>query len=307
MFQKNISLRQYTSFKIGGAAKYFFEAKSSENLIKAVKEANQKKIPIFVLAGGTKLLVGDKGFNGLVVKIKNSKFKIQKNKIISEAGVGLARLVIASLKAGLTGLEWATEIPGTVGGAVHGNSGAFGSSISEIVKSVTALNLDNLKIKKYSRPQCRFGYRDSVFKHNQNVILLVELQLKKGDPKKSLTIIREYLKRRRKRIPVYQSAGSIFKNYELRSMNYKNDHLVKMFPELKKEIKGGKIPVAWFIEKCGLKGRQIGGAKISEKHANFIVNFNKAKAKDVSALINLVKKQVNKKFGINLEEEIICV
>src|SRR3989338_9636320 len=101
MFQKNISLRQYTSFKIGGAAKYFFEAKSSENLIKAVKEANQKKIPIFVLAGGTKLLVGDKGFNGLVVKIKNSKFKIQKNKIISEAGVGLARLVIASLKAGL--------------------------------------------------------------------------------------------------------------------------------------------------------------------------------------------------------------
>ena len=302
MFQKNISLKQYTGFKIGGSAKYFLEAKNLKDLIKAVKEAKQKQIPIFVLGGGTKLLINDKGFKGLVIKIRTSSFKIQKNKIISEAGVGLTRLVIASMKAGLTGLEWAIEIPGTVGGAIHGNSGAFGSYISKIVKSVTVLNPNNLKIKKYSHPQCRFGYRESVFKHNRDVILSVELKLEKGDPKKSLTIMKEYLKRRRERIPVYPSAGSIFKNQKSK---IKNQKLLEKFPELKRVIKKGAIPAAWFIEKCGLKGKRSGGAKISEKHANFIVNFNKAKAKDVLVLINLVKKQVKKKFGINLEEEMI--
>jgi UDP-N-acetylmuramate dehydrogenase len=314
MFQKNISLKQHTGFKIGGPAKYFFEAKNLKDLIKAIKEAKRLKTPIFILGGGSKLLVADKGYKGLVIKIKNSKIKIQndnsKFKIYCEAGTALGRLVAASIKAGLTGLEWAVKIPGTIGGAIHGNSGAFGSSISEIVKSVTALNSNNLKIKKYSCQQCRFGYRDSVFsakggpasggKQNQKLIILsVELQLKKGDRQKSLERIKEYVKRRRERIPVYPSVGSIFKNQKSK---IKNQKLLEKFPELKKVIKKGAIPAAWFIEKCGLKGGIIGGAKISEKHANIIVNFNKAKAKDVSALINLVKKQVKKKFGIDLRK-----
>ncbi|MEK7624614.1 MAG: UDP-N-acetylmuramate dehydrogenase [Patescibacteria group bacterium] len=317
MFQKNVLLKNHTSFKIGGPAKYFFEAKNFKDLVKAVKEAKQKQIPFFILGGGTKLLVNDKGFNGLIIKIKSSGFKIQENKIISEAGVSLARLVIASIKANLTGLEWAIEIPGTVGGAVHGNCGAFGSSLSKIVKNIVVFNPDSFKIKTYSNKQCEFKYRGSVFsahnesasgeKPNRDIILSAELRLKKGNPKKSLAVIKEYLKRRRERISPYPSAGSIFKNYELKSVNYENDPLVKKFPELEKLIKGDKIPVAYLIEKCGLKGKKIGGAKISEKQANIIVNFNKAKAENVSALIDLAKKKVKKKFRIVLEEEVIMV
>ena len=324
-FQKNIPLKNRTSFKIGGPAKYFFEAKNLKNLFEAVKKAKQEKIPIFIFGGGTKLLVSDKGFDGLVIKILNSKFQILNSKIIADVGVKLGDLVRASVGNNLTGLEWAIGIPGTIGGAVCGNCGAFGSSISEAVKNVAALNPDTLKIKKYTNKECQFGYRESIFsargvlqrrirlgrrsafggKRNKDIIVSVELRLKKGDSKKSLIIMKEYSERRRKRIPVYPSSGSIFKNYELRSMNYEDDPLVKKFPELKKEIKGGKIPVAYFIEKCGLKGKQIGGAKISEQQANIIVNFNQAKEKDVSSLIDLAKKQVKKKFGVDLEEEII--
>ena len=307
MFQKNIALKNHTSFKIGGPAKYFFEAKNPKDQIEAIKEAKQKKIPIFVLGGGTKLLIGDQGFDGLVVKINSSKFKIQKNKIISEAGVNLTQLVIASIKAGLTGLEWAIEIPGTVGGAVHGNCGAFGSSLSNTIKTITAFNPDSFKTKIYSNKQCRFGYRESVFsaKDGQNkklIILSAELRLKKGDPEKSLAIIKKYLQRRRERISAYPSAGSIFKNLKLKSLERKIQNLI---PEDK--IKGGMVPSGYLIEQCGLKGKIIGGAKISDQQANIIVNFNKAEAKDVSALIDLAKKRVKKKFSITLKEEVILV
>lgn len=268
MFQKNVPLKNYTTFKIGGRAKYFFEAKNSKDIIKAVKEAKRRKIPIFVLGGGSKILINDKGFKGLVFKI---------------AGVSLSRLVADSLKNGLTGLEWAIGIPGTIAGAVHGNTGAFGHSISEVVKSVTVLDVNNLKIKKYSNKQCQFGYRESVFSAKGGpklIILSVELKLKKGNPQKSLAIIKKYLAQRQERIPVLPSAGCIFKN--------------------PKPLSAGNL-----IEQCGLKGKIIGGAQISEKHANIIVNFKNAKSKDISALINLAKKQVQKKFGIALEEEII--
>jgi UDP-N-acetylmuramate dehydrogenase len=288
MFQQNVSLKNYTTFKIGGRAKYFFEAENTEEIIKAVKEAEQLKIPIFVLGGGSKILIRDKRFKGLVLKI---------------AGVSLGKLVADSIKRGLTGLEWAIGIPGTIAGAVHGNSGAFGHSIFEVVKNVTALDISNLKIKKYDKKSCGFGYRESIFSakggKNKEIILSVELKLKKGNRKKSLALIKEYLTKRRERIPALPSAGSIFKNLQSQNLNLKD------IP--KEKIKKGMIPAGYLIEQCGLKGKTIGGAKISEKHANIIVNFNKAKSRDVSALINLVKKQVKKKFGITLEEEIIRV
>ena len=302
MLQKNVPLKKYTSLKIGGPAKYFFEAKNLKNLVEAIKETKRKKIPIFVFGGGTKLLVSDKGFRGLAIKIKSSKFEINQNKIISEAGVNLGQLVAASIKNGLTGLEWAIKIPGTIGGAIHGNSGAFGSSISKTAKNITALNPDTLKIKKYSNKQCQFGYRESIFKKNKDIILSVELQLEKGNAKKSFEIIEEYSKRRQERIPTHPSSGSIFKNIKFENLSKKNQ---KLIPEEK--IKGGMVPAGYLIEKCGLKGKRSGGAKISEKQANIIVNFNHAKEKNISRLINLVKKQVKRKFGINLKEEIIYI
>lgn len=302
MFQKSVPFKKYASLKIGGPAKYFFEAKKSKDLIAAVKTAKKKEIPIFVFGGGTKLLVSDKGFNGLAIKIKNSKFRIQKNRITSEAGVSLSQLVAASIKHGLAGLEWAIKIPGTIGGAIHGNSGAFGSSTSKIVKSVTTLNPDTLKIKKYSSKQCRFNYRESIFKKNNDIIISAELRLEEGDVKKSFEMMKEYLKRRKERIPTHPSSGSIFKNIKFEDLNKK---IRKLIPEEK--IKGGMVPAGYLIEECGLKGKKSDGAKISEKQANIIVNFRHAKEKNVSELINLAKKKVKKKFGVNLKEEIIYV
>jgi UDP-N-acetylmuramate dehydrogenase len=302
MFKKNVSLKKYTSLRIGGPAKYFFEAKNSKDLIKALKEAKRKKIPIFVFGGGTKLLANDKGFKGLAIKIKSSKFEIKKNRVISEAGVNLSRLVAASIKKGLTGLEWAIKIPGTIGGAIHGNSGAFGSSVSKTIKNVIALNPDTLKIKKYSNKQCQFNYRESIFKKNNDIILSTELRLEEGDAQKSFEMVKEYLERRQQRIPSNPSSGSIFKNIKFKDLNKK---IQKLIPEEK--IKGGMVPAGYLIEKCGLKGKRSEGAKISEKQANIIVNFNHAKRKNVVQLINLVKKQVKKKFGIDLKEEIIYV
>lgn len=302
MFQKNVLLKNHTSFKIGGPAKYFFEARNLKDLIKALKEAKKTKIPIFILGGGTNLLVNDKGYEGLVLKIKTAKYKITNKTITTEAGVSLAEIVGASLKAGLTGLDWAVGIPGTLGGAVYGNCGAFGSSISKTIKNIVALNTENLKIKKYSNKQCQFSYRRSVFEENKDIILSMELRLEKNKSKINLETIKEYLKRRKERISIYPSAGSIFKNMRFENLNKKTQ---KLIPEEK--IKGGMLSAGYLVESCGLKGKRIGGAKISEKQANIIVNFKKAEAKDVSALIDLAKKQVKKKFGIALKEEIIMI
>ncbi|MDP2967260.1 MAG: UDP-N-acetylmuramate dehydrogenase [bacterium] len=279
--KRNVSLKNYTTFKIGGPAKYFFEAKNKKDLIKAILVAKKFKLPFFVLGGGSNLLVSDEGFKGLVIKILFSKFYFLNSQISAEAGTILGQLVSATSNTGLTGLEWAAGIPGTVGGAVFGNAGAFQKSMKDIVKEVEVLDAKDLRFKIYDFKKCQFGYRDSIFKHKKNLIILsIALNLKKGKKSEIKKKIKEYLNYKKQRQPLnYPSAGSIFKNPS--------------------GFSAGEL-----IEKCGLKGKRIGQAKISEKHANFIVNLGNARAKDVKKLINLIKKEVKKKFKINLEEEI---
>lgn len=280
--KKNILLKNYTTFKIGGPAKYFFIAKSKQELIEAVKTAKRANLPFFVLGGGSKLLISDKGFKGLIIKIINTKYKILNTKIIAESGTTLAELVNAATRAGVSGLEWAAGIPGaTVGGAVRGNAGAFGGSMADIIKNVEVFNTKDLKIKNFNPKDCQFGYRESIFKKNKNLIIVsVALQLKKITKKNIKKKIERYLSHRKKiQSFKFPSAGSIFKN--------------------PKGFSAGEL-----IEKCDLKGKRIGNVKISEKHANFIVNLGGGKATDVKKLINLVKNKVKNKFGIILEEEI---
>ncbi len=281
--KENISLKNYTTFRIGGRARYFFVAKKKEDLIKAVIAAKKLKLPFFILGGGSNLLVSDKGYQGLVIKIQNSKFKIQndnsKFKIFSEAGVSLSKLVFESFKIGASGLEWAVGIPGTIGGAIYGNAGAFGKAMENIVEEVEVFDLKEKEIRVLKNKACQFDYRDSIFKRNKNLIIL-SVKLKKGKRSEMERRIKDYLNYRKETQPLNSpSAGSIFKNPK-------------------------NFFAAELIEKCGLKGKRIGGAKISEKQANFIVNLGRAKAKDIKRLINLAKQKVKKKFGINLEEEI---
>jgi UDP-N-acetylmuramate dehydrogenase len=299
---ENEPLANHCTFKIGGPARYFFVAKNSEEIVKAAKAANELGLKIFVLSGGSNVLFSDGGFDGLVIKIQNTKYEIQDTKIIAEAGVKLADVVRAAAENGLSGLEWAAGIPGTVGGAVRGNAGAYGKSTSEAVESVEALK--KLKVKSYSKEECGFGYRESIFKREGEIILKVIFKLIPGDKNKIKEEMDKIFAARDGKIPQDPSAGSFMKNIEV------TDGTVRTIKEYTHEdvptdyLEKGKIPAAWLITQCDLRGKQIGGAKISEKHANFIVNSGGATAADVIALASLLKMKVRDETGIQLQEEI---
>jgi len=301
--QKNISLAKYTTFRIGGRAKYFFVAKKKEDIISALLVVKKYNLPFFILGGGSNLLVADKGFGGLVIKCQMSNIKCQNSKIKTESGTPLGLAVSEAKKNSLTGLEWAIGIPGTVGGAVFGNAGAFGRSIADVIEKVEVFDLKNKKIKTLKKIDCKFSYRESIFKKNKNLIILtIILKLKKEKKSKIKKKIKNYLNYRKKTQPLnFPSIGSIFKNPKSKIQNLK---LLKKYPELKKFNKKGEIPAAFLIERCNLKGKKIGKAQISKKHANFIVNLGGASAKDVKELIELAKKNAKEIFKIQLEEEI---
>jgi len=302
-FQKNVLLSKHTTFKIGGPAKYFCIAGNKEDLIKAIKKVKELKVPFFILGKGSNVLALDKGFNGIVIKIHNSKLIIHNSGIYVEAGVKLEDLVKLSIKKSLTGLEWVVGIPGTVGGAVYGNAQAFNIKMSDIIKSVEIFDAKTLKIKTLTKKECDFSEKHTVFKKNKNLIILsAVIKLKNGKKKEIQKRIKEHLNYRKKNHPwKFPSTGSIFVNQESRIRNHE---LLKEFPELRKFNKEGIIPSSYLIEKCGLKGIKAGGAKVSEKHAGFIVNTGEAKARDVLKLIKIIKQKVKSKFRIDLEEEI---
>ena len=315
--KENVSLKPYTTFKIGGLARYFFEAENSRQIIEAIEWAKSKGLRFFILAGGSDLLVSDRGFDGLAIKTKNEKRKTKnenlKSKIIyCEAGVRLSDLVAFSLKNSLSGLEWAAGIPqATVGGAVWGNAGAFGKNVADVVSEVEAIEIkneklktknENLKLKILKNKDCEFGYKDSVFKGDKNLVILsADLVLEKKNKEEVKNEVKKILQYRKDHHPIEPSAGSVFKNEKLK---IKNEKIFSILPESRIFETKGEIPAGFLVERCGLKGKKIGGAQISPKHANFIVNTGSAQAEDVVGLIKLARQKVREKFGIILEEEI---
>jgi UDP-N-acetylmuramate dehydrogenase len=299
--RENVPLRDYTTFKIGGPARYFFVAKNKEEIKEAILWAKKKKLPFFILGGGSNVLFSDNGFNGLVIKLQNRQYEIRNSKVIAEAGVPLQKLVLESAKKGLSGLENLAGIPGTLGGAIWGNAGAFGREIGNLVEEVKVLDVGSskLEVKRLKNKDCKFGYRDSIFKRKKNLIIFeASLKLKKGNKKEIEEKIKEILKLRKEKQPLgFPSAGSVFKNVPIRKIPK------KIRERFKEKIKNGVLSAGALIEAAGLKGYQIDGAKISEKHTNFILNVKNAKAKDVVVLMNLIKKRVKNKFKITLEEE----
>jgi len=301
-----ISLKDLTTFRIGGLAKYFLEAKTSKEILEVIKLAKKIKLSFFIIGGGSNVLFSDKGFNGLVIKISNQDLKIQRNSVKSGAGVKLSKLNTELVRNSLSGLEWSVGIPGTAGGAVWANAGTFGQYMSDSVKAVEVLDTKAFKIKRLNPKQCQFSYKESIFKKNPNLIILcADLVLEKGDARKMSSDIAEMQNKRKTGQPLdYPSAGCVFKNI-IRPI--KNKKLISLYPELAVFNQRKMIPAGYLIEKSGLKGKRIGQAQISEKHANFIINLGKAKAKDVLQLIKLAKKEVKKRFKIDMEEEIKIV
>ncbi|MFH1611654.1 MAG: UDP-N-acetylmuramate dehydrogenase [bacterium] len=306
---KNVSLAEYTTFKIGGFARYFLIIKNDEDLVRAMQFVDDKKLPYFVLGGGSNVLVGDDGYDGVVIKMDNKKIVVENCVIGVSVGTKLMDLVNFATENGLTGLEWAAGIPGTVGGAVRGNAGAFGGCVADNLLSLRVICVSklrgNLVEKKYCAKNCQFKYRDSIFKHNNDIVVSVEFKLQKGDKKEIKKIVNQNLKTRKEKHPLeYPSAGCVFKNIDLLSREIERRSSLSYSAGLLCFARNDKILAAKLIEDCNLKGKQIGGAMISEKHSNFIVNIGNAKAKDVLDLIDLVKKEVKNKFGVELGEEL---
>jgi len=309
--EKNVRIDSLTTFRIGGRAKYFFEARDKKELIEIIAWAQEQSISYFILGGGSNILVSDHGFNGLLIKIPSKYLKIEGSqrdmKIVEvEAGVLLSKLIVFSVKQGLSGLEYFVGIPGTIGGAIYGNAGwpRNGKNIGEILRKATLLMPDG-KIVEKQADWFEFAYRGSRLKDINSrkiIILSAELKLRLGDKNKILQTQKEILNIRKKGIPQGYSAGCIFKNIKIKENKSLSLYLKKRLPSAFIEKK--TIPAGWLIDQCGLKGYKIGGAQISEQHANFIINVNKAKAQDVQSLIEIIQKKVKKKFNINLSLEI---
>lgn len=314
--KKDILLSEFSNYKIGGPASYFFAAKNDGEIIEAVKWAKAKKLPIFILGGGTNLLISDSGFNGLVLKpdlqdisiISNLKPKTSSNFFITVgAGVLMSDLLKFCIKNNLSGLEWAGGLPGTLGGAIRGNAGAFGGEVKDSIESVKSFNTKDQKIINRKNSGCRFGYRSSIIKEKNGaeIVLSATLKFQKGDSVKIKSAIAEKINYRKERHPLeYPNIGSIFKNVELKNFS---PSLRKNLAPVVKTDPIPVVPVAFLISEAGLKGVSFGGAMISPKHPNFIVNVLEAKAIDVLSLINLVKLEIKKKYKVDLEEEVQIV
>ena len=278
--EKDISLSTLTTYKTGGIAKLVVYPNNINNLKQILKLIHKYNIKYFILGKGNNTLFSDKEFNGVIIKLdKLNNFKIKQTEIYVESGMILSKLVQASVKNELTGLEFAIGIPGTIGGAIYMNAGAYGSNMSKIIKSVIVLN-EKFQIKEIPLEKLKFDYRYSIFQANKNLICVAaNIKLEHGNHDEIASKIKENLLKRKNSQPLeYPSAGSVFRNPE---GNY-----------------AGKI-----IEELGLKGKNIGGAEISTKHANFIINKNNASSSDILNLIKLVQKEVKDKYKIDLKLE----
>lgn len=310
---KNVRLAPFTVYQIGGPARYFVEARNSQEIKEAVIFAAEQKMPFFILGAGSNILVSDDGFEGVAVHIINGRVEVEDNYLIADAGVMMARAVLYAANNGLKGFEWGVGIPGTIGGSVRGNAGCFGGEVKDIVKNVDVIRVK--KIKKFGKInleeislnnlQCRFGYRDSIFKyHPELVILRAKFLLQKGNPQAIKKNIQEIMKMRVEKQDIGQKcAGCIFKNI-LWSKVKNKDLLLKNFPELKKFSNRQNIPTSFLIDNAGLKGKCRGNICISEKHANFFINKGGGSAFELKNFINEVKLILKKKYNLVPEEEI---
>ena len=305
-FQKDIPLSKYSNYKIGGAARYFYVPKTAEEVLKGIEKAKKEGLPIFVLGGATNLLISDKGFSGLVIKPDIKVLEESGGKIRVGAGVNVADLLQFVIQHSLAGLEWAGGLPGTVGGAIRGNAGAFGGEIKDVVEEVTSLDLSGNapKIVKHDFKASKFGYRSSIFKEKggAEIILEATLALKKGDQQAIRDAIQTKINYRLERHPMdLPNIGSIFKNVDWKDVP---KEVQERFIDKVKKDPFPVLPTAILLSEAGLKGVREGGAMFSPKHPNFIVNVESASAADVKKLIALAKETIKQKFGVILEEEV---
>ncbi len=278
---ENATLAPYTSFHIGGTARLVISPKSSEEAITALRLLQDAGARILVLGNGTNVLISDDGFSGAVLVLSGMRgAEYRDNSITADAGASITHIALEASKLSLTGMEFAYGIPGTVGGGIYMNAGAFGSELSSIVTRSEWFDLSSGEIGAFEGKEHEFAYRKSVYMDSDKVILSATFMLEKGDREAIKACMNDYMARRRENQPLeYPSAGSVFK-------------------------RGNGFITAKLIEEAGLKGMSVGGAQVSEKHAGFIINRGGATAKDVLSLIDIIKATIKDKFDKTIECEI---
>jgi len=283
----NFPLKDITTFRLGGPAKFYVKVNYPEEALGALISAREQKMKYQIIAGGSNSVFSDQGFNGLVInfiktKIQASDLEIKNNQIIVSAGLVWADLVKAVAKRGLAGVEKMAAIPGCVGGAVVGNAGAYGQEMKQVVEWVEIF--DGEQVRRIKNKDCKFGYRDSAFKHNNWLVLRIALKLKLGEPKNLQKIVREISRQRWQKFGQHPiCAGSFFKN---------------------PIINGTETFAAKLIEEAKLTNLKSGGISIAPWHHNFLINDGTGTTRDLLKLAQKIKKVVHQKLGIELEEEV---
>lgn len=284
---KNEPMAKHTSFKIGGIADYFIKVTDIEELKKLLEFSNKNKIPITIVGNGTNILVRDGGIRGIVIKLELNGFKIKRINagdvlITVESGMTLAALAAIALKEEITGLEFLAGIPGSIGGAIRMNAGAYGGEMKDLVVKTRYMTYDG-KIKTLELSKHEFEYRNSIFSKMDVIIIDTTIKAKKGNKLEIQEKMDEYSASRKKSQPLeYPNAGSTFKRKE-------------------------GVLTAKLIDECGLKGFSVGDAEVSTKHAGFIINKGKATAKDILELVEHIKTEIKKKYDLDIELEILVL
>ena len=275
-------LKNHTTFKIGGNCIALIEPKEVSDIIEAVKICRKNNIKFFVIGNGSNLLVPDEGYNGVIIKLKSefSKIEVEGDYLIVNSGAKLSEVYTVAYENSLTGFEFASGIPGTIGGAIYMNAGAYGGEMKDIVESVEVLDLDNFELRELKNEELEFSYRKSIIQRRNYIVTTIKLKLQKGNKEEINAVYEDLRERRNSKQPLnFGSAGSTFKRPE--------GHFASKL-----------------IEDAGLKGYHINDAWVSEKHSGFVVNKGNASYKEVMELIEYVQNVVFEKFGVKLETEV---
>lgn len=275
-------LKNHTTFKIGGNCIALIEPREVSDIVETIKICRENSIKFFVIGNGSNLLVPDEGYNGVIIKLKSefSTIQVEGEYLIVNSGAKLSEVYTVAYENSLTGFEFASGIPGTIGGAIYMNAGAYGGEMKDIVESVEVLDLDNFELKELKNEDLDFSYRKSIIQRKNYIVTTIKLKLQKGNKEEINAVYEDLRERRNSKQPLnFCSAGSTFKRPE--------GHFASKL-----------------IEDAGLKGYHINDAWVSEKHSGFIVNKGNASFKEVMELIEYVQKVVFEKFGVKLETEV---
>ena len=275
-------LKNHTTFKIGGNCIALIEPREVSDIVETIKICRENSIKFFVIGNGSNLLVPDEGYNGVIIKLKGefSTIQVEGEYLIVNSGAKLSEVYTVAYENSLTGFEFASGIPGTIGGAIYMNAGAYGGEMKDIVESVQVLDLDNFELRELKNEELEFSYRKSIIQRKNYIVTTIKLKLQKGNKEEINAVYEDLRERRNSKQPLnFGSAGSTFKRPE--------GHFASKL-----------------IEDAGLKGYHINDAWVSEKHSGFVVNKGNASYKEVMELIEYVQKVVFEKFGVKLETEV---